>query len=40
MADEDRSEDWGNGVARHTFHATVVLAVLYIGGVFAFILLK
>lgn len=40
MAEDERSEDWGNGVARWTFNATAILAVLYVGSIFAFILLR
>lgn len=40
MADEsDRTSDsWGHDVAKWTFILTVVLAVLYVGAVFVFIL--
>ena len=31
-------DDWGDVVARWTFICTLVLAVLYVGTVFAFIL--
>ena len=39
MADDrDPSDDWGNFVAKWTFIWTVILAVLYVGTVFIFIL--
>ncbi len=40
MADhgEQPSPNWGQDVAKWTFILTVVLAVLYVGAVFAFIL--
>jgi hypothetical protein len=33
-------DDWANHVAKWTFVATVVLTVLYVGGVVAFVLLR
>jgi len=39
MADEDnRDPSWGDSVAKWTFIWTLILAVLYVGSVFAFIL--
>jgi len=40
MADKDDrpSDDWGNWVARWTFIWSMVLAALYVGTVFIFIL--
>ena len=39
MANEGReADDWGDGVARWTFWTTVILAILYVGTVFVFIL--
>ena len=40
MADDhdERDPQWGNTVARWTFLFTVILAVLYCGAVFIFIL--
>ena len=40
MADheDEPSDDWGTVVARWTFICTLVLAVLYVGSVFIFIL--
>jgi hypothetical protein len=35
---EADSDDWGNVVARHTFIITIVLAGLFVGVVFFFIL--
>ena len=34
------SDDWSHVVAKWTFLGTLVLAVLYIGSVFAFILMR
>jgi hypothetical protein len=39
-ADEQFSDDWGDGVARWTMIVTVVLAVLYVGSVLMFVLLR
>ena len=37
--DVDRNDhEWGNNFAKRTFWATVVLAVLFVGAVFIFIL--
>jgi len=42
MADHgDRpDDDWGNSVAHGTFWFTVILAILFLGSVLAFILLR
>jgi hypothetical protein len=39
-ADEQFSDDWGDEVARWTMIVTVVLAVLYVGSVLMFVLLR
>ena len=36
--DDKPSDDWGSEVAKWTFITTVVLAILYVGSVFLFIL--
>jgi hypothetical protein len=42
MAEEETppSDDWGTVVAKWTFISTLVLAALYVGSVFLFILLR
>ena len=40
MAGQDHrpDDDWGNWVAKRTFIATLILAVLYVASVFAFVM--
>ena len=39
MADEDnRDPNWGDSLAKSTFFWTMILAVLYVGSVFVFIM--
>lgn len=40
LDEETRDDEWGNQMARGTFRWTVITAVLFIGTVFVFILLR
>lgn len=37
---EHEGQDWGQQVARWTFWLTALLAVLYVGGIFFFVLYR
>ena len=36
--DERPGPDWGDNVARKTFNATLILAILYVAAVFIFVM--